>query len=184
MGAKQAHVSEGCLSESRASGSSCPDGVASSTVTGGWQMRSIFHSCSCLSIGGGRRQIHPNHRDRGELGIRVRLLQFLLQPICYWSPIPANSNATILGPIPTNSNVTILGPIPEIKWALKKFADQGGGGHLAPTWLCLCLQWKFSQLFFFALNKNISLRAFMQKEIHSLFWWPLSRYRLAQLSEL
>jgi hypothetical protein len=46
------------------------------------------------------------------------------------------------------------------------------------------LQWKFRQLYSFALNKNISLKAFRSRDILDQFWTPLSQEASSQLQEL
>jgi hypothetical protein len=52
------------------------------------------------------------------------------------------------------------------------------------TWDLGVLQWKFPQLFSFALNKNISLKAFKTRQIERHFWRPLSIEASGQLEEL
>jgi hypothetical protein len=46
------------------------------------------------------------------------------------------------------------------------------------------LQWKFRQLYSFALKKNISLKAFRSRDILDQFWTPLSQEASSQLLEL
>jgi hypothetical protein len=52
------------------------------------------------------------------------------------------------------------------------------GGHTLyfwrDSWNPGVLRWRFPQLFSFALNKDISLKAFLSKDINSLFWQPIS----------
>jgi hypothetical protein len=52
------------------------------------------------------------------------------------------------------------------------------------TWNLGVLQWKFPQLFSYALNKNISLKAFREGDIQSHFWTPLSIEALDQQDQL
>jgi hypothetical protein len=52
------------------------------------------------------------------------------------------------------------------------------------SWNHSVLQWKFPQLYSFALNKNISLKAFHSKYILDHFWTPLSPQASPQLQEL
>jgi hypothetical protein len=52
------------------------------------------------------------------------------------------------------------------------------------TWNAGVLQWKYPQLYFFDLNKNISAKSFMNGDIHRHFWRPLSIEGSTQLVEL
>jgi hypothetical protein len=52
------------------------------------------------------------------------------------------------------------------------------------TWNLGILQWNFSQLYSFALNKNILAKAFKTCDIQRHFWLPLSAEALEQLNEL
>jgi hypothetical protein len=52
------------------------------------------------------------------------------------------------------------------------------------TWDLGVHQWKFRQLFSFALNKNISLKALKAGQIERNFWCPLSIEASDQLQEL
>jgi hypothetical protein len=52
------------------------------------------------------------------------------------------------------------------------------------SWTHGVLQWKFPQLYSFALNKNISLKAFRSRDILEHFWTPLSPQASSQLQEL
>jgi hypothetical protein len=46
------------------------------------------------------------------------------------------------------------------------------------------LQWRFPQLYSFALNENISVKFFRARTIERLFWHPLSIEASMQLEEL
>jgi hypothetical protein len=52
------------------------------------------------------------------------------------------------------------------------------------TWNHGVLQWKFPQLYSFALNKNISLITFCSREVLDHFWTPPSPEASSQLQEL
>jgi hypothetical protein len=52
------------------------------------------------------------------------------------------------------------------------------------TWNAGVLQWKFPQLYSYALNKNISAKSFMSGNIFRHFWRPLSIEASSQLDEL
>jgi hypothetical protein len=52
------------------------------------------------------------------------------------------------------------------------------------TWNLGVLQWEIPQLYYFALNRNISAQAFRNGNIHKLFWLPLSMEASSQLFDL